>query len=192
MIDVFLSASIPLPGRDKRYYSSRNVIAIREAIKSLVEIVLPSGRITCGGHPTITPLIAFFVKQSGFERNRLTVFQSEFFEGEFPAENSLLQDMRIVRGRPDRLSSLLAMREEMIQSRRFDAGVFIGGMEGVEAEARLFAELQPRARILPVASSGGAAANIFEGGQFQDDLRTDLTYHTLFRRYLLPLRGRLT
>ena len=63
MIDIFLSASVPLPERDRHYFETADVLAIRESIKALVEIVIPRGRITYGGHPTITPLLAFFVRE---------------------------------------------------------------------------------------------------------------------------------
>lgn len=100
MIDVFLSASVPLPERNRHYFETADVLAIREAIKALVEVVLPVGRITCGGHPAITPLLAFFVQEAGLDRNHLTIFQSRFFEHILPDENSQFQDIRIVELRP--------------------------------------------------------------------------------------------
>lgn len=186
MIDVFLSASIPLPERDRRYFETADVLAIREAIKALVEIVLPMGRITCGGHPAITPLLAFFVREAGLDSHHLTIFQSRFFEHTLPEENAEFQDVRLVDAvEADREQSLIAMRIAMIESRPFAAGVFIGGMEGVSAEAELFAQLKPNATRLPIASTGAAAADVFRGGIFSNEFETELTYPTLFRRHLL-------
>jgi hypothetical protein len=65
MTDIFLSASVPLPDWDHRFFETADVLSIREAIKALVETALPTGRITCGGHPAITPLLALFVREAG-------------------------------------------------------------------------------------------------------------------------------
>lgn len=84
MIDVFLSASVPLPSRDRQFFESADVLAIREALKALAEVVLPEGHLTCGGHPAITPLLALFVRERGLSKERVTIFQSEFFASQFP------------------------------------------------------------------------------------------------------------
>ena len=184
MIDIFLSASVPLPERNRRYFETADVLSIREAIKALVEVVLPIGRITFGGHPAITPLIALFVREAGLDRNKLTIFQSRFFEGVLPDENALFHNVRMVEAvDDDRELSLHAMRTTMIESRPFRAAVLIGGMEGVVAEAALFSQLRRGAKILPIASTGAAAQDIFRQGRFPNDLETELTYITLFRRY---------
>ena len=186
MIDVFLSASVPLPDRNRHYFESADVLAIREAIKALVEIALPVGRITCGGHPAITPLLAFFVEEAGLDRDRLTIFQSRFFEGIFPEENTLFHNIKTTEivGN-DRDMSLHAMRKKMINSRPFKVAVFIGGMEGVKEEAKLFRETWPDAVMMPIASTGAAALDVFNSGDFPEIFKTTLTYTTLFRRYII-------
>ena len=50
MLNIFLSASIPLSNRKKCFYETADVLAIKEAVRSLVEVVIPNGRIVCGGH----------------------------------------------------------------------------------------------------------------------------------------------
>lgn len=183
MIDILLSASVPLPQRDRHYFESADVLSIREAIKALVEVVLPIGRITFGGHPAITPLIALFVREAGFERDRLTVFQSRYFEAFFPRENAEFHNVQLIDAvADDREESLLAMRSAMILSRPFDAAVFIGGMEGVVEEATLVRELRPDCEMLPIATTGAAAADIFRQGHYPGELESELTYATLFRR----------
>ena len=57
-VNVFLSASVPLPTRHPRFHETADVMAIKEAIKALVIEVIPRGKIIFGGHPAITPLIA--------------------------------------------------------------------------------------------------------------------------------------
>lgn len=188
MLDVFVSASVPFAHRHPRFYETADVLAIREAIKSLVEVVLPVGRLTCGGHPAITPLIALFVREAGLQSDRVTIFQSQMFAMEYPAELAAFVDVRTVpQVANDREESLRLMRDQMLASRAFDAGVFIGGMEGVLDEARMFAQRYPNAKMLPVPTTGAAAAEVFNSGNYAPDLRTELTYSTLFRRHLRPV-----
>ena len=189
MLNVFLSASIPLPNRDRQFFETADVLGIREAIKALVEAVLPHGRITTGGHPAITPLIALFVREAGLPRDRLTIFQSHYFDGQFPKANDEFADVRMVESvNDDRAASLLAMRQLMLKSQPFDAAVFIGGMDGVLDEAKLFHELNPGARMIPVASTGAAARAVFSAGDYPAEFATELTYPTLFRHHL-PAQG---
>lgn len=188
MLDVFVSASVPFAHRHPRFYETADVLAIREAVKSLIEVVLPVGRLTCGGHPAITPLLALFVREAGLESDRVTIFQSRLFAMEYPPELAAFLNVRIVETiNDDREDSLRVMREQMLSSRKFDAAVFLGGMEGVIDEAEMFAKLHPNAQMLPVPSTGAAAAEVFRAGKYSDDLRTELTYSTLFRRHLRPL-----
>jgi hypothetical protein len=83
------------------------------------------------------------------------------------------------------------MREIMIHSEAFSAGVFIGGMEGVEVEFDMFRRAHPRARLIPVASTGGAALHIFNRSpkRFDAGLKDDYAYPSLFRRLLQGRRG---
>jgi hypothetical protein len=185
MIDIFLAASVPLPSRDRRFFHTADVLSIREAIKGLVEVVLPVGRITCGGHPAITPLLSLFVREGNLQKDRITVFQSAFFP-QMPPENSYFVDVRIVPAvKKDRKASLTAMRQAMVTSRPFIAAVIIGGMEGAFEEKELFSQNNPKADVLPLASTGAAAAMIHTQGRYDARLATDLTYPSLFRRTLL-------
>lgn len=188
MIDIFLSASIPLPTRNRVFFETADVLLIREAVKALVEVVLPSGRITYGGHPAITPLISLFVRDANLNGDRLTIFQSRFFANELPLENRGFVDVHIVPAvSANREASLSAMREAMLTSRRFAAAVLIGGMEGIFEELAIFRRLHPTAAILPLASTGAAAAIVHKEGNFDPELANDLTYASLFRRRLLSL-----
>lgn len=184
-MDVFLSASVPSPTRSRQYFDSADPLLIREAVKALVEVVIPRGRLVFGGHPAITPLIAFFIQQFGLDASRLTVYQSDSFRAQFPAALRDFYDVRIVTDFGSRESSLDAMRKAMLSSTKFHAGVFIGGMEGVVGEAHLFREMHPNALFLPVASAGGAAARLYEReSSLPKELISELTYRTLFRRLL--------
>jgi len=188
MIDVFLAASVPLPERDRRFFESADVLLIREAVKSVVEVVLPIGRITSGGHPAITPLLSLFVREAGLSPDRLTIFQSSLFASNFPAEIAAFADVRIVPAvGVERNASLTLMRKRMIGSRKFAAAVIIGGMEGILEEVEIFASLHPSAPIIPIASTGAAAAIVYKRGQFDEELEKNLTYSTLLRHKLRGL-----
>jgi hypothetical protein len=73
-------------------------------------------------------------------------------------------------------ASLREMRRHMLTEWNYTAGVFIGGMEGVEEEYRLLKQLQPQAKLLPIASTGGAALCLFEAGEFPEELKSDITH----------------
>ena len=185
MINIFLSASVPLPNRDRRFFETADVLAIREAIKSLVEVVLPVGRITCGGHPAITPLLAYFAREADLGTAGITIFQSALFAGQLPAEIADFIDVRVVPAvRNDRQASLTAMRTEMVKSQSFAAAVIIGGMEGIFEEVELFAHHHPTAKVLPIASTGAAAKIVYAAGKYDRRLARSLTYSSLFRRSL--------
>ena len=54
---IFLSASIPVKDRNPKYFTTVDVLAIREAIRALVTVVLPKTILVWGGHPAIIPII---------------------------------------------------------------------------------------------------------------------------------------
>lgn len=190
MIDVFLSASIPLPTRHRRFYETADVLAIREAVKALVEIVLPVGRLTCGGHPTMTPLLALFVREAKLDSDHLTIFQSKLHNAVLPAENAAFADVRIVDAAgTDVEASHSKMREAMLASRPFKAAVFIGGMEGIHTEAEMFSARWPSGKLIPVGTTGAAACELASQERFPAIFRTERTYPTLFRRQLLEDRA---
>lgn len=187
-MNVFLSASVPLPDRDKRFYESADVVGIREAVKSLVIEVARHGSLTFGGHPAITPLISLVLKQTFPNRvGSFILFQSEYFRRLFPQENDEFIDVRITPAVDDnRAASLDVMREQMLTHCEYDAAFFIGGMEGVIEEFELFRALRPKVPVYPIASTGGAALDLYKRGEWDNSLMNELTYPTLFRR-LLPI-----
>lgn len=188
MIEIFLSASVPLPNRDRVFFDTADVLAIREAIKALVEVVLPIGRITCGGHPAITPLLALFSREANLDSNRLAIYQSKLFEGHLPPELAMFVDVHMVPAVDNnREASLTAMRRAMIESRSFNAAVIIGGMEGIYEEHQLFVERHPNAVVLPLATTGSAARIVYEQGHYDPIFERDRTYSSLFRRKLLSV-----
>ena len=186
MIDVFLSASVPLPERNRDFFDTADVLAIRESIKALTEVILPVGRITCGGHPAITPLLALFVREAKLDGDRVIIYQSTMFRGKLPPELADFVNVQMVPAvNSDRDKSLTIMREQMITSKKFDAAVIVGGMEGIYEEFDLFIQHHPETAVLPIPTTGAAAAVVYQKGYYDADLANNRTYASLFRRKIL-------
>jgi hypothetical protein len=190
---IFLSASVPLPERHPRYYESSDVIAIRDAVRALATVVLPFAALHWGGHPSITPLIRVVAQDIGVtDAVHVHLYQSAFFSEVLPEDNAAFETFVLTPAMPpaapERAASLAQMRTAMIGGVAFDAGIFIGGMEGVEEEFALFRELNPNAAVLPIASTGAAAKMIYdrerEALDLPADLLTEYSYATLLRRLM--------
>ena len=187
--NIFLSASIPLQERDPEYIETADIIAIRDAVIALTTVVLPSHRLIWGGHPSITPLVYNVMEKLNLNiQEHITLYQSMFFEKYFPKDNNKFDNIvltDIVEG--DRERSLLHMRNRMLGESEFVAGIFIGGMEGVEEEYDMFIKKHHNAIILPIASTGAAAKKIYDE-RFTDKnerLVKDYAYMSLFQKYLI-------
>ena len=186
-MNIFLSASIPLPERDPKYFETADVIAIRDSVLALTTVILPKYHLVWGGHPSITALIAQVLRHSNREANQhVTLYQSKYFEKYFPLENGSVAHIIVTPDLYDREKSLFEMRMRMIKDNHFCAAIFIGGMEGVEEEYKMFTAIHPDAKVFPLASTGAAAKLIFDAspGKFDKRLRTELTYSSLFKELL--------
>ena len=185
---IFLSASVPLPSRNRIYFDTADVIAIRDAIRALTIVIIEQDtQLVFGGHPAITPMIRLQVAQTGAPvGERVVMYQSRFFERVFPGDNAAFEHVELVDAIPnDRHASLARMREAMLAG-PFVGGFFIGGMEGVEEEFAMFSRIQPDLPVFPIASTGAAAARLFEASpDLQRDLpelRDEFSYLTLMRQ----------
>ena len=184
---IFLSASIPLPERDPKYIETADVIAIRDSVLALTSVILPKYRLVWGGHPSITALIAHVLRHSDQEANQhVTLYQTKFFEKFFPLENETVAHVVLTPDLGDRDASLLEMRLQMIRDNKFCAAFFIGGMNGVEDEFKMFTKYHPETKVFPIASTGAAAKLIYDAasGKFDKRLLTELTYTSLFKELL--------
>src|ERR1044072_4049174 len=113
---IFLSASIPTPDRNKKYFDSADNFAIRDSIRALATVVIPNTHLVWGGHPAITPLIRYVISnilQRNIQ-NHVTLYQSAFFTNSFPSDNSYFENIRITESKNDRASSLYEMRVKML------------------------------------------------------------------------------
>jgi len=185
--NIFLSASIPdIPG--DRYSNTADFIAIRDSVRALATIVMPEYRLIWGGHPSITPLITYVLRFLNLNlNNHVTLYQSSSFAGQFPDENVEIENIVIVDRKKSISESIKVMRQQMINDNLYVAGIFIGGMDGVIEEYKIFKDRHPNSIVLPIASTGGAARIIYENFEtsLSPRLKYDYAYMSLFRDLLI-------
>jgi len=188
--NIFLSASIPLIERNPKYFDSADIIAIRDSIIALTTVVLPKHRLIWGGHPSITPIIYYVMQKLGLSiQEHVLLYQSKLFEKYFPDDNNKFHNVKLTESTHEKASSLLLMRQKMFSENSFVAGVFIGGMEGIEDEYKLFRDFYPNAIVLPIASTGAASRIVYNEHlqkEFKDKrLENDYAYMSLFQDLLI-------
>lgn len=188
--NIFLSASIPLPERDAKYFETADIIAIRDAVIALTTVVLPKHRIIWGGHPSITPLIYYVMDKLNLNiQEHVTLYQSEFFQHLFPDDNNKFENVILTENLGDVHSSIQRMRERMLSENNFAAGVFIGGMDGIEVEYKMFKEKHQKALLLPIASTGAATKIVYDNilpNEFKNErLVKDYGYMSLLQKLLI-------
>lgn len=187
--NIFLSASIPFEERHEKYYNTADIIAIRDSVIALASLVIPKYRLIWGGHPSITPIIYYVLEKFEIDiQSHVKLYQSKYFEKNFPIENKEFETVEITDDLGELKPSIELMRKKMLGDNVFDAGVFIGGMDGVEDEYKLFKQLHPNVIILPIASTGAAAKIIYEENiaEFDNDkLINDYGYSSLFQELLI-------
>ena len=187
---VFLSASVPLPGRDAKYFNTVDITAVRDAVIALTTVVLPKHVLVWGGHPSITPLIYYVMERLGLNiQEHVKLYQSRWFEGSFPDDNNKFKNVTFTPKGKDILTSINMMREQMLSENQFSAAVFIGGMNGIEDEYDMFVSKHPNTLILPVASTGAATKIVYDDKLpiklKNPRLLKDYGYMSLFQNLLL-------
>lgn len=161
---IFLSASFP-SGERGREVEPYDPSAIADAVTAISRAALLSdGHLLFGGHPTITPLILLIGTELEV-KGRVDIFQSRWFEHQITDET-----WRLIRSEVGRIhwtqrrenlkSSLHYMREEMLQSSRPAAAVFVGGMSGILDEYEAFGRLHQGVPRIGLTGPGGAAARL--------------------------------
>ena len=174
--EIFLSASIP---DASRWHEPFDPLEITSAALAVVQAILHhGGRFCYGGHPAISPLVvrvaaAVFADKPPHPP-MITIYQSELYAERIPESTIALVKQgyaKFVRvpgmqgEKPDpgmNTQSLREMRKRMLNpvAHQYAAGLFIGGMEGIIAEADLFRRLHPTAPVYGFGGPGGAAAQV--------------------------------
>lgn len=174
---VFLSAGVPDPGA-RHFLGEGDTVAISAAVAAVLEVTLGRRRLVWGGHPAITPMVWAFAESMEVNYGEwVLLYQSLRFEDEFPDETALFQNVVFTERVGDEVEPSLALvRDRMFNENEFESAVFIGGMQGIIDEYRLFAKRAPGARIVPVVSTGGAARRLGEMLGAGPALPADLDY----------------
>ena len=183
---IFLSASVPIIGRG-HYHENADPFLIQCAVREFVSTTLGRRLIVWGGHPAITPMVWAVCEDLGVSyAASVVLYQSLFFKKHFPDEDKNFANVAYVDAIDgDREASLNRMREQMLSRTDLTAAVFIGGMEGVFDEHKMFAHYHPTAPVIAVPSAGGAARDLW--GQIANHdkaLLNDLDYASLFHTSL--------
>ncbi|MFC3677766.1 SLOG domain-containing protein [Ferrovibrio xuzhouensis] len=173
MSAVFLSASIPVPGR-KHFFETANPFLIQASVREFVWTVLGRRKLIWGGHPSITPMIWAVCADLGLDYAKtVKLYQSRYFEGRFPPENTEFANVELTPNIQDSLDlSLTEMRRRMIGGNKFEAAIFIGGMEGIFEEHEMFRQAHPDARVILVKPPGGATLDLVPAEEKDKDRRS--------------------
>lgn len=204
MKTIFLSAGVPNLNKEenRKYYETADLTAIRDAVLALVYVCLELNiRIVWGGHPAITPIVYEAIrnfeekkqnsltaltddKLKEYIQNHVRLFQSSYFERFFPNDNNKFENVSITEKKDNEKDSLKTMREIMLKSTKILAAIYIGGMKGIEDEDKLFQEFYPKCPTFPIASTGGAALEVYERNKetrsYSPELLTNYAYTSLF------------
>ena len=162
---IFLSASFP-SGKRGQSFEPYDPSAIADAVSAFTRAILEAnGRLSFGGHPTITPLVFMIARELSVQES-LFVYQSDWFFDQVVPEIDQIgnENLGTIVWTPRAGTlpeSLRIMRHEMIDaSREYVAALFIGGMEGIRDEYDLVRKRSRRTPCIPVTGPGGAAARL--------------------------------
>lgn len=177
---IFLSAGVPDPSA-KHFMGEGDTAAISALVSALLYVALGRRPIVWGGHPAITPMVWAYAEALSVDYSKwVTLYQTSFFKEDFPEENQRFKNVVVTEAvAGDRERSLETMRRRMLSENTFEAAVFAGGMGGIFDEYRLVQELAGSAKILPIISTGGAAAALGRELKAHDDFADELDYVAL-------------
>ena len=182
---IFLSAGVPwkrtpLKKLTLHYLRTARPANIRQAVGGIARGLLRRGvRLVFGAQPALAGMLLSQAddvrRHVGSDEPRLLIFQSRFFEGELPettldlaswegAQLVFTPDVPVAAGEPREAGkdpSLELMRKLMVSVPDLRAAIFVGGMEGIGLEAEAFRTRQPDKPMYAFASTGSAAADLF-------------------------------
>jgi hypothetical protein len=185
MTAIFLSASVPDADRGGPYFENADPFLIQFAVREFLTAALGRRLVVWGGHPAITPMVWAVCEDLGVKySDAVVLYQSRFFEEDFPEENAHFKNVEYVEVAGDRTTSLLLMRSKMLSRKDLTAAVFIGGMGGILVEHEMFSQYHPNAKVLAVGSPGGAAKELAMKIGTPEDKREQLDFVELFHSEL--------
>ena len=175
---VFISVSIPQHNEDNTYFMNSNPQDIIDCTSALAyQIFLNKLKLIFGGHPTISPVILSVRNSHPSQDGQppIYIYQSEYFRKIQSESTQKLAEHfgKIIwtkEEKDDRGKSLTIMRKAMLNPQNnIDAGIFIGGMEGVLEEYNLFRENHKAKPAYVIETTGGAAEKI-KGNMKEDNI----------------------
>jgi SLOG cluster3 family len=197
---VFVSASIP---DATRWSGEFDDLEITDAVVAVARALLTAGAsIVTAAHPTIAPLLLYVAAElPDRDRLRVVVYQSLLYENlmpqatrRFEAEGigTLVPVMAVEGDEPEpgkSDSSLELMRRRMLIETEPVGAVFIGGMEGIPLEYRLFGELFPGRPRYPIGRPGGEARelSLTSESPLRERLAHEIVYPALARAIVYDL-----
>ncbi len=200
---VYLSASIPDPAR---WSGGFDAFEITDAVVAIGRSLLSAGtQLVTAAHPTVAPLILYIAAELPTRQEpAVIVYQSEVFDSVMPEATRRFEADGIgVVIRTEAVGdepadpvraprSLELMRRRMLTETEPAAAVFIGGMEGIPAELKLFNQLRPGAPTYPVGGPGGAARELAQAmsSPLRDVLLEGRVYPAIGRAIVKDLHRR--
>jgi hypothetical protein len=183
---IFLSASIPTPGRE--FYGTEDVVAIREAVMAFTKVCMEKRLpFYFGGHPAITPLVWEVAKdylRDEFKK-LIRIYQSSWFIGKTPKEVDFFSNVIWTDVKETIPESVEYMRNQMFRENNTTIAVFIGGMKGITDEYELITKYYPKVKVLPIATTGAASEKLYKDlGLNNPDFSDNYSYVSVFRKYL--------
>lgn len=122
-------------------------------------------------------------------QEHVRLYQSLWFSDKFPVDNNKFENIVFTERKESVAASIEHMRIRMFSENAFSAAVFIGGMNGIEDEYKMFNTKHHNAVLLPVASTGAAARIVYETLLPQNfrnlRLEKDYAYMSLFQDLLI-------
>jgi hypothetical protein len=191
---IFLSSSIPDASRWDGAFSP---LDITDAVAAFARSVLTmGGTLVTAAHPTVAPLLLYVSREFPSKIDQppaVIVYQSRLFEDVLSEETYELArggfaELRWTAAHPgestspdNRDQSLQQMREEMLRETSPVAAIFIGGMEGIVDEHRLFGGIFPTAPRYALTMPGGEAASLVQSSPpaLISTLDSTLSYPTI-------------
>jgi len=186
MKEIFLSASVPVKEKGRgEYYKTADPYLIQVAVRELVKVIIPNFKLVWGGHPAITPMVKCIIEDLNYGyKDYVLLYQSNYYKDRFPEANKSFDNVIYTDALATKPESLFRMREEMLSRTNLFAAVFIGGMEGIEEEYKIFKKYHADAPIVLVPSTGGATRDLaIKQDNLKDEELYDVDFNKMFRKY---------
>lgn len=176
-----------MPGRE--FYGTEDVIAIREAVMAFTKVCMEKHLpFYFGGHPAISPLIWEVARDYSPKdfKSLIKIYQSSEFVGKTPKEVDFFENIVWTKKGRTITESVDLMRMQMFNENQTDIAVFVGGMDGVVKECKLILNIHPSVTILPLATTGAAALQLYKTLKLKnEDFYNNYSYVSIFKKYLI-------